>query len=128
MEKKDLIPGQHGVESRDGDRYIVAHSDYSRKPFLLGNKSYTGLDGYKDNLRHGEHSTLDIVKVFTLRESSLKFQRLDEDTIWEEGGKQACESKIDAAQSKIGLHKYKIECLEEDIEQLKSQLNNKETS
>jgi len=122
MEKQELIPGSHGIVTRDGDRFIVVQSDYSEKPFLLGNKSFTGLDGYMDNLRHYDHSTLDIVRVFTLRESSLEFQRLDEDTIWQEDEQQTCNSQIDAAKSKIGLHEYKIECLREEIEQLEKRL------
>lgn len=122
MKKQDLQIGKHGVETRNGKRYAVLFSDYSKTPFLLGSDGYTGLDGYMDNFRHHDHSGLDIVKVFNLVCSSMKYQRLDENTIWEEDNEQACKSKIADAEDKIARHECKIEELQEEIESLKKRL------
>jgi hypothetical protein len=125
MKKQDLQIGKHGVETRDGKRYLVLFSDYSQKPFLLGSDSYAELDDYMDNFRHHDHHGMDIVKVFNLVCSSLKYQRLDEETVWEEDDEQACKSKIADAEDKIARHEYRIEVLLKEIKSIKKRLTQK---
>ncbi len=122
MNKSDLCAGTHGVETRDKKRYIVVLTEGCKTPFLLGEKSYTGLDGYRDDLRHWDHGTLDIVKVFTLTQSSMKYQRPDDHTVWEEDEEQACLSQIQAAEDRKARLEGSIEDIDESVVQLKKRL------
>lgn len=124
MKKSDLKAGIHGVITRNGKRYVVCFSTYSETNFLLGNDSYSELSNYNDDLTFDNFSSLDIIKVFTLRASPIEYQILGKNIIWEESNKQESESKIRENEKKIINFKDKIEKLEEELKILKENLIN----
>lgn len=101
MEKSDLTAGHHGVVTRAGDAYIIAYADYKNSMFLLGEKSYTSLDGYCDNLRHKEFSSLDIVSVFLIKLVCCFKSAHSRETVWQEPDQQRTDSEIEAAERNI---------------------------
>ena len=97
----DLSPGIHGVQLRDGNRYIVAFSDNSRSRFLLGQNSHTPLDNYNEDFTHQNCHYIDIVKVFTVTQSTFKYMDIERNLKWKETNQQFAKSKIDSNESKI---------------------------
>lgn len=113
MKKQDLIVGKHGVETRSGKRYVVAHCSHNQGNFLLGSGSYMELNEHSDNMTHPEYHNLDIVKVFNLTLGTLDCHNRADSLIWEETTEQACASQIADVDDKISRHEYKIKELKE---------------
>lgn len=124
MKLSDLIAGYHGVQTRDGSKYIVAYSSYSEKNYLLGATSFMHLERFNDDFTQYEHSDLDIVKVYTLREDPISQSNNDNnDLVWEESSKQGLESRLKEAVDKLDARKNRVNEAQKEVASIKKQLN-----
>ena len=122
MKLNELIAGHHGVKIRDGSLYIVVHSSYSEDNFLLGASSYTGLDNYRGDFTHHDHSDIDIVQVFTLRGGPCLSSEFGKCVVWEETSKQGLESQLRALNENLSARETRINEVKEKISLVEKQL------
>lgn len=122
MNISQLVAGHHGVKTREGGVYVVVYSSHSEENFLLGASSYAHLDGYWSNLTHSDHSSLDIVKVFTLKDGPCLNSEFGMNVIWKETSKQGLESQLRELEENLSAREVRINEVKDKISLVKRQL------